>query len=311
MKIYQGLDGNFQIPRPVITAGTFDGVHIGHRKIINRVNELAVENGGESVLLTFEPHPRLVLFPDDNNLRLLSSRDEKLELLEKAGVQHLVIIPFTREFSRLTSLEYVRDILVGKLQMHKLVIGYDHQFGRNREGGIAQLQAYAEEYGYTVEEIPAQDIDQVKVSSTKIRHALQEGDLQTARNFLTYMYPLSGTVVQGDQRGRQIGYPTANIRVDDPLKLVPGDGVYAVYVEWDNKVKEGMLNIGVRPTVDGVRHTIEVNILDWDGDLYGKQLRLRFAGRIRHEQKFSGIDALRAQLAKDAESTRKLLGTMV
>jgi riboflavin kinase/FMN adenylyltransferase len=308
MKIYEGLQHTFQIPHPVLTAGTFDGVHVGHRRIIDRVNEAARQSGGESVLLTFEPHPRLVLFPEDNNLKLLTTREEKIELLEKAGVQNLVILPFTREFSRLTSQEYVRDILAGALHISRLVIGYDHQFGRNREGSIGQLREFAPQFGFEVEEIPAQDVDQVRVSSTKIRHALSDGDIHTANTFLTYPYLLSGNVVHGDKRGRTIGFPTANISVPDPLKLIPADGVYAVYAEVDNKKYEAMLNIGVRPTVDGLHHKIEAHLLDWDGDLYGKDIRVWFKFRIRDEKKFDGIESLKTQLHKDAQEAKQLLG---
>jgi len=311
MKIYEGLDRPLEITHAVITAGTFDGVHVGHRKIISRVNEAAREIGGESVLMTFEPHPRLVLFPDDNGLKLLTTLREKIGLLEKTGLQHLVIIPFTREFSRLTSLDYVRDILVDKLRVRRLVIGYDHQFGRNREGNIAQLREYAPQFDFDVEEIPAQDIEDVKVSSTKIRHALQSGDIRSANTFLTYPYMLTGTVVHGDKRGRTIGFPTANVSVSDSLKLIPANGVYAVYVEADNKKREGMLNIGFRPTVDGLHHMIEAHILDYDGDLYGKEIRIWFKDRIRDERKFDGIDALKNQLAHDAVTAKQLLGSLV
>lgn len=311
MKIYEGLDDDFRIPGAVVTAGTFDGVHVGHRKIINRVKDLAGSVGGESVVVTFEPHPRLVLFPDDNQLRLLSTLDEKKKLLREAGVQHLVVVRFTKEFSRLTARQYIQDILVDKLNMQRLVVGYDHQFGRNREGSIDELRELAPDMGFEVEEIPAQDIDDVRVSSTKIRAALQEGDILTANTYLTYKYGMQGTVVHGDKRGRTIGFPTANIFVDEPLKLVPGDGVYAVLVTVGNKTAEGMLNIGVRPTVDGVKHSVEVHIFGWNEEIYGQQVYIQFADRIRDEMKFAGLEELKNQLKNDAAMAKQLLGNLV
>jgi riboflavin kinase/FMN adenylyltransferase len=306
MKIHQGLDIAIQIPNPIVTTGTFDGVHVGHRKIIQHLRSLARENNGETVLITFEPHPRLVLFPDDNGLVLLSTMDEKKKLLEEAGIDHLIIIPFTKEFSRISSFDWIQ-MLVDKLHLHTLIIGYDHHFGRNREGSIEQLKEYSKELEFNLVEIPAQDIDHIKVSSTKIREALKLGDVRSANNFLQYPYSFTGTVVEGDKRGRTIGYPTANIRIHDPLKLVPADGVYAVNAILDNKSYQGMLNIGLRPTVDGKKHTIEVHIFNLDQDLYGKTITLQLMSRIRNEQKFESIEALKRQLDKDAQDAMKCL----
>src|SRR5688572_10254020 len=233
MKIYQGLDIPIHIPNPIVTTGTFDGVHIGHRKIIQHLRTLAKAMHGETVLITFEPHPRLVLFPEDNNLVLLSTMDEKKKLLEEAGIDHLIIVPFTKEFSRISSYDWIQ-MLVNKINLHTLVIGYDHHFGRNREGSIDQLKEYSKEFEFNLVEIPAPDIDDIKVSSTKIREALKSGDVRSANSFLQYAYSFTGTVVEGDKRGRTIGYPTANLRIGDHLKLIPADGVYAVNAIVDN-----------------------------------------------------------------------------
>lgn len=283
----------------MVTIGTFDGVHIGHQKIIARLKEVATQHGGETVLITLYPHPRMVLFPDDNDLQLLSTQDEKTDLLSKYGIDHLVVIPFSKEFARLTSLEFVRDILVDKIGVKSLVIGYDHHFGRNREGSIEQLRELAPQFHFEVEEIPAQDIDHVNVSSTKIREALLNGEVETAKQYLGHAYSLQGTVVEGNKLGRTIGYPTANIEIGDKHKLIPADGVYAVHVLVGDERFGGMLNIGYRPTVDGKKRTTEVNIFDFERDLYGQQLKIEFEARLRNEQKFNGLDALKEQLAQD------------
>jgi riboflavin kinase/FMN adenylyltransferase len=300
MKIHQGLHHSLHIPNPIVTTGTFDGVHVGHRKIIERLKNLAQDNQGETVVITFEPHPRLVLFPEDSGLVLLSTMEEKQALLREAGIDHLIIVPFTREFSRQSSKEWIYS-LQHHLLLHTLVIGYDHHFGRNREGSIEQLHIFSQELGFQLEEIPAQDIDDIRVSSTKIRQAIGEGDIRSANNFLKSPYSFTGLVVQGDQRGRQIGYPTANLQIHDPLKLIPADGVYAVNVRIDNKMFQGMLNIGVRPTVDGKKHTLEVHIFHLEQNLYGKNITLQLMSRIRSEKKFDSIDALKMQLDQDAQ----------
>jgi riboflavin kinase/FMN adenylyltransferase len=299
LKVFHSIDEFQKIKGAVVTTGTFDGVHVGHRKIINRLNEIARKNGGESVLLTFHPHPRMVLFPDDHGLELITTMDEKIHLLEEAGIQNLIIHPFTRKFSRTTSLEFIREILVEKIGTSILVIGYDHHFGRNREGSFEHLRESGPLYGFEVEEISVHDVDDVAVSSTKIRRALQEGHVETANKYLAHPFQLSGTVIHGDKLGRKIGFPTANIEVSEESKVVPANGVYACYVLLSGKKMKGMLNIGTRPTVDGESRRVEVHILDYDEDFYGDTITLEIMNRIRDEKKFDGILELSARLAID------------
>jgi riboflavin kinase / FMN adenylyltransferase len=308
MKIYHQIDEFTKIKNAVVTTGTFDGVHLGHQQIIRRLRESADKIGGQTVILTFFPHPRMVLFPDHKQL-LLSTPAEKAALLEKAGIDHLIVHPFTREFSLLSSKEFIEKILVEKLGTRKLVIGYDHHFGKNREGSFAHLREFGPVYGFEVEEIPAQEVDHISISSTRIRQALQAGDIETARDYLGYSYPLSGVVVKGRQLGRSIDFPTANIHIAEPFKLVPADGVYSVWVTRNGTSErfKGMLNIGMRPTINGKERTIEVNLVGFDGDLYGETLTLEFVKRLRNEQKFSGLDELKKQLEKDRAQTIEIL----
>lgn len=309
MNVYRHYEDLGSVPYPVVTTGTFDGVHIGHQKIINDLKQRAASAGGETVLLTFFPHPRMVLHPNDHGLQLLSTQEEKIRLLEKAGIDHLIVHPFTRDFSRVTSVEYVRDILVNNLGTKQLVIGYDHHFGRNREGNFEHLVELSPLYGFEVVEISAQDIDDVNVSSTKIRSALLEGDVETANRYLGYQYPLSGIVTHGAGIGRTLGFPTANVHVPDTEKLIPGNGVYAVEVLVDGKEFGGMLNIGVRPTVDNQgKRSIEVHVLNFEGDLYGKRIHMQVKHRLRNEQKFESLDALKDQLGIDRQRALQLLG---
>ncbi len=301
MKIHQGLHTALNIPHPIVTAGTFDGVHAGHGKIIEKLKALAAEHKGETVLITFEPHPRLVLFPEDNGLKLLSTSEERNELLREAGIDHLIIVPFTKDFSRLSSNEWIH-MLVENLLLHTLVIGYDHHFGRNREGSIGQLKQLSKELEFNLVEIPAQDIDDIRVSSTKIRQALMEGDVKSANSCLGHPYSFTGIVVEGNRKGREIGYPTANLEIRNPLKLIPADGVYAVNAVVDNKIHQGMLNIGFRPTVDGKKHAIEVHIFNLEQNLYGTAITIQLMSRIRNEIKFENIDALKSQLDHDAKT---------
>jgi riboflavin kinase/FMN adenylyltransferase len=301
LRVHTDIDHFDPIKKAFLTTGTFDGVHLGHRVILEKIIKQAKAEGGESVLLTFHPHPRLVLFPEDTNLKLLTTQPEKIKLLEEIGLDHLIIQKFTPEFSRMKAYDYVRDILVNKIGVHKLIIGYDHQFGRNREGSIEQLRELTPLFNFSIEEIPAQDIDEVKISSTKIRTALLEGDIQQADRYLGYAYTLSGEVVHGNQLGRTIGFKTANLLVSDQHKLIPADGVYAVKVCIKDKELEGMMNIGRRPTLENPDAGIilEVHIFNFDADLYNKVLRLKFFKRIRDEKKFESIQALKEQLHLD------------
>ena len=306
MKVYSSIEEFETIPFAVATTGTFDGVHLGHKTILNRLIEVAKKSGGESVLLTFNPHPRQVLQPDVD-LKMLNTIEEKIELLEKAGLDHLIIHPFTKEFSRTTTLEYVRNILVQKIGVKRLVIGYDHHFGRNREGSFDRLKEFGPLYGFEVEEIPAMDIDAVAISSTKVRKALEVGDVERAHEFLGYPYSLVGWVSKGDQLGRTIGFPTANLELSNSSKLLPAMGVFAVRIELNGKSYKGMCNIGLRPTVEGSSNRIEVHIFDFNQDIYGQSLRIDFLHRMRSEQKFGNLNELKNQLLIDSKEARNLL----
>ena len=307
MKVYHSIEQFKPVRNPVVTAGTFDGVHLGHRKIINRLKELANEIDGETVILTFFPHPRMVLYPDDHGLQLLSSLDEKVNLLRSAGIDHLIIHPFTQKFSRMSSTEYIRDVLVEALGVKKLVIGYDHHFGRNREGSSRDLEELTNLYHFQVEEISAHDINDINISSTKIRQALEEGEIEAANSFLGYDYFLTGTVVDGDKIGSKIGFPTANIFVEEKYKLIPAGGVYAVKVNVEGDAYRGMLNIGNRPTVNGKKRSIEVHIFDFDQDIYEKPIQVSLVKRIREEKKFEDLDKLKEQLFLDRNRALNIL----
>jgi riboflavin kinase/FMN adenylyltransferase len=301
MKIYHSPGDFTRLPFAVVTSGTFDGVHLGHRKILDRVKEIAARHQGETVVITFWPHPRLVLKPEDQTLKLLNTFEEKAELLKEQGIQHLVRIPFTKEFSQLSSLEFIHRILIDAIGTRKLVIGYDHHFGKNREGSFELLRANAPQLGFDVEEIPAQDIDHVTVSSSKIRRALESGDVTTARHLLGRSYSVTGLVVKGDKLGRVMGYPTANISIESHFKLVPADGIYAVRVLHGDRWYGGMLYIGNRPTVAGIKRSIEVNIFDFDSDIYGETLTVTFERLLRTDSKFSDLEALKQQLHLDKQ----------
>lgn len=309
MKIFQGFDELTKIPNPVLTIGTFDGVHLGHQKIIQQLNEEAEKHGGESVLFTFYPHPRMVLFPDSHGLKLLQTQVEKIEKLERIGLQNVIVHPFTKEFSRLTAIEFVRDFLVNKLNVQTIVIGYDHQFGKNREGSLDLLKELAPIYGFNVIEIAAHDIDDVNVSSTKIRNALKSGNIEVANKFLGEPFELNGTVISGQQIGRSIGYETANIDLGSSLKLIPENGVYLVRVILPSRAEYfGMMNIGTKPTVsEAITPTIEVHILDFSGDLYGKEVQVKVLSRLRDEVKFDNLEELKNQLSKDENTVRDMV----
>jgi len=308
LKVYTSIKEIGQIKDPVVTIGTFDGVHAGHKQIIDRLNKAKQEIGGESFIFTFHPHPRQVLFPDQNDLKLLTLTDEKLSLLEQAGVDHVLVYPFTREFSKLSAHSYVKDILVDAIGVKKLIIGYDHKFGNNREGNIETLKKYAKEYDFVVEEIPAHEIDHINVSSTKIRKALEQGEIEIANNFLGYDYFLSGKVVEGKRLGRTLGYPTANIEVGDKTKLIPQNGIYAVTTIVDGQRYKGMMSIGFNPTTDvDNKIKIEVNIFNFDKEIYGKQIAVHFHKRLRSEEKFNSLEELIKQLERDKEDALAIL----
>lgn len=310
MKVYHSIDSFPTSKCAVVTTGTFDGVHVGHRRILERLKEVANQHGGETVLLTFHPHPRTVLQPD-MELKLLTNLDEKIALLEMAGLDNLIVHPFTLDFSRMSSLEFVRNLIVNSIGAKHLVIGYDHHFGRNREGSFEHLKEFGPVYGFDVEEIPAQDVDDVHVSSTKIRNALNEGDVETAHSYLTYPFHITGWVVKGDQIGKTIGFPTANIEIKDNNKLIPADGVYTVEVvlpQQSGRLLKGMCNIGHRPTVHGTERRIEVNVFDFDEHIYGEKLIVSFRNRIRSEQRFESVEELKSQLHQDELEARRLLG---
>jgi riboflavin kinase/FMN adenylyltransferase len=307
MKIYEGLAGFKPVKNAVVTSGTFDGVHLGHQKILNRIREIARSIQGETVLITFWPHPRLVLHPEEHKLRLLSTFEEKTKLLRQLGIDHLITIPFTQEFSQLTSEEFIRKVLIESLETKKLVIGYDHRFGKNREGSFDYLKANSSEFGFDLEEISRQDVEDIGVSSTKIRKSLESGDVKTAMTYLGRPYELNGIVIKGQQIGRSIGFPTANIHIPNDYKLIPKDGVYAVVASVDGCIYKAMLNIGNRPTVDGTKRTVEAHLFDFQGDLYNKQITVYFREFIREEQKFENLEALKNQLVRDQQTARTLL----
>lgn len=292
----------------MITTGTFDGVHLGHQKILQKLNGIASSCQGESVLFTFFPHPRMVLFPNDHGLKLLNTLEEKKKLLEKSGLDHLVIHPFSQDFSRLTALQYVRDLMVNKLKVHTMVVGYDHHFGRNREGNLTLLKELATTFEFNVEEISALDVEEVNVSSTKIRKAISSGEIHLANEYLGYTYKFKGTVVKGEQRGRQLGFKTANISVLDSLKIIPANGVYAVFVYHNNKRYRGMLNIGFNPTFNNGKEThIEVHILEFEAEIYGEPLEIELIKKLRDEQKFSSLEDLVQQLNRDKRHSIEIL----
>ena len=300
MQVHYNLSDFPNLSFPVVTTGTFDGVHLGHQTIIARLKELSLKFDGQSVVITYHPHPRMVLQPNNTELEFLNTLPEKIARLEQLGVDHLLIIPFDSTFASLTSEDFIRKILVDIVHTRKLVIGYDHHFGKNREGSFDHLVEYGPKYGFDVEEIPAQDIDQVAVSSTKIREALRKGDIQAANRYLGYAYPFNGKVMKGRQLGRKIEFPTANLEIVPNRKLIPANGVYAVNVIVESAIYNGMMNIGFRPTVsDEKLRTIEVHIFDFDNDIYEKEIKVRMITRIRDEIRFNGIDELREQLKKD------------
>ena len=322
MKIHTDLN-NFNVHKPVVTIGTFDGIHKGHYEIISRLIKLTKKVHGESVVFTLWPHPRIVIEPNNTNLRLLNTLDEKIELLEKIGVEHLIVFPFTKEFSQLSSYDFIKDILVNQVGIKFLVFGYDHQFGRNREGKFKNLMEYANLFGFEIEKIDALNVDKINVSSTKIRNALAAGNIDIANKYLGYDYFLKGIVGDGSKIGRSLGFPTANLIVQERYKLIPADGVYAVEVRINNnyykglprkeeRLYRGILNIGIRPTIKDHSEdkSIEVHILDFNKNIYNKEITIIFKKKIRDEQKFDNIELLKKQLLSDKEKAISILAML-
>lgn len=306
MRIFQGFDDLHKIPHPVLTIGTFDGVHLGHQKIINQLNEVAKKTGGESVLFTFYPHPRMVIFPDSHGLQLIQTQEEKQEKLKRIGLQNMIVHPFTPNFSRISAIEFVRDFLVNQLKVKTLIIGYDHHFGKNREGDIELLKELAPVYEFEVIEIDAKEVDEVNVSSTKIRDALKEGDVELANSYLGEEFEINGKVVHGEKIGTKLGFPTANIDIESDIKLIPKQGVYASKTVLQNgETYYSLLSIGERPTVDSSgKLSIETYLLDFDGNLYGDYVKIKLLKYLREEEKFDTLDELIQAMHKDEETLR-------
>lgn len=299
----------FKARNPVVTIGTFDGVHRGHRKVLDQLKSIAHEVGGESVIFTFYPHPRLVVSGNENNLRLLTTLEEKTEQLRLAGIDHLVVYPFSPEFAALTYREFIEQVLVGQMQLHTLVMGHDHRLGRNREGSYENIVALSEKLGFGVQKIDVLVMDDVHISSSKIRQALQDGNIEKVNNYLGYRFTIHGTVAVGNQIGRSIGFPTANIEASDPWKIIPAEGVYAVNARVKGQVYKAMLNIGHRPTINANadHRTIEAHLFDFHDDIYQQEVTLEFFHRVRDEQKFASLEQLKAQLELDKRLVLKLL----
>ena len=309
MKVYYSLEDFNPVDNLVVTIGTFDGVHLGHRKLISRIREVASDIGGETLIITFFPHPRMILYPQEHGVELLNTTQEKSSLLEETGIDHLIIQPFDREFSELSSEDFIRKILVKKLKVRKLIIGYDHRFGKNREGGFEELLKYSEKYGFEVEEIAEEDVNDIAVSSTQVRNALKRGDAEVATSFLGRPYTLTGMVMQGNKIGRTIGFPTANLQIAESYKLIPSEGVYVVEVELMNEIYYGMLSIGRRPTLEhNGKLSIEVYILDFNREIYGSEITLKLLKWIRDDRRFASLDELTKQINNDLIHTLNYLG---
>jgi len=305
--VHYNLHNLGQINNPIITIGSFDGVHIGHKKILKKLTDTAQKEKGESILFSFYPHPRQVIFPDNKSLKFLNTQQEKIELLKTTQIDHLIFFPFTIEFSKISSKEFIRKFLVEKMHIKKIIVGYDYHFGKNREGNYENLSQLGILYGFKVEKIKALNVNKIAVSSTKIRKALSEGNIKLANAFLGYEYSITGTVIKGNRIGRKLGFPTANIEVNDNCKLIPANGVYIAHVNVNKKLYNGMVNIGIRPTLNLKEITIEVNIFDFDADIYNQQITISLVDRIRDEVKFHDLDALKIQLVKDkAEILKKI-----
>lgn len=302
LKIYNSINSFSNKRKTVITIGTFDGVHLGHQKVLSKLKISASEKNAESILLTFFPHPRMVL-QQDLDIKLLNTIEEKKNLISKFGVDNLIIHPFDLDFSRLTAEEFVKNILIDQLNICKIIIGYDHRFGRNRTATITDLIAFGKEYNFDVEQITAKEIDEISISSTKIRNALLEGDIETANNFLGNPYSIDGIIVEGKKIGRTLNFPTANIKVSESYKLIPKNGAYIVSIEISDKEYFGMMNIGTNPTVSEGEQSIEVHIFDFNETIYGKNVKVNLLERIRDEKKYDSLDDLKEQLILDKKTS--------
>ncbi|HEV7780067.1 MAG TPA: bifunctional riboflavin kinase/FAD synthetase [Chitinophagaceae bacterium] len=301
MQVHRDIDMLPVFRNAVITIGTFDGVHMGHRQVIDKLKAEARDVDGESVIITFHPHPRKVVSSTILGIRLINTLDEKIQLLEQLGVDHVVVVPFTDAFANQPAEEYMKDFLIGKFHPHTIIIGYDHHFGRDRQGNYRLLERNAVHYGYQLKEIPKHILENISISSTNIREAILHNDIGTAGKLLGYDFFFSGIVVHGDKLGRQLGYPTANLKMTDEEKIVPGNGIYAVYAQpegYPEKLK-GMMSIGFRPTVDGRKRVIEVNIFDFNKEIYDQSLKVYVKKYLREEIKFDGLEALVKQIDQD------------
>jgi riboflavin kinase/FMN adenylyltransferase len=307
LKIYQNINNFPKSEFAVVTVGTFDGLHLGHQKIVYRMKELAKENNGETILVTFDPHPRLVVNSNSYEIKFINTQKRKFELLNNMGIDKLIIIPFTKEFAKTSSEDFIKNYLIEKIGTRKLIVGYDHHFGRNREGNYKKLYQLGEKYGFEVEEISAQFINDSAVSSTKIRNALMDGDVKLANKMLGYTYSITGVVVEGNKIGRTIGFPTANIEIEDKYKLIAAGGVYACKVDIGGEEFSGMGNIGTRPTVGINGLVTEVHVFDFDKDIYDQEITIYFIDRIRDEKKFNDLEELKSQLELDKIHVKKLL----
>tara|TARA_Y100000385_G_scaffold253980_1_gene278494 strand:+ start:324 stop:1250 length:927 start_codon:yes stop_codon:yes gene_type:complete len=305
MRVFKNLEELPKFKNTVITIGTFDGVHKGHQKILKRITDIAQSRNGESILITFNPHPRFVLQPGNKDLKLLNTLDEKIRLLENFGLDNLVVAPFSKDFSQMPALAYIKDFLVENFHPNTIVIGYDHHFGINRSGDINLLKEYQKVFQFQVEQISKETIEDIAISSTKIRKALLAGDIETGGHLLGYPYQLSGYVIKGEQIGRTLGFPTANIQLTVNYKLIPKTGVFAVMIHVQGKNYKGMLNIGFRPTVEGNSKTIEVNIFDFNKDIYGEEISITLVKRLRDEKKFKSLEALKKQITSDKKEALK------
>ena len=309
LKIFHSINDFSSPKKTILTLGTFDGVHIGHKKILEKITQNTENEKYESLVLTFFPHPRMIL-QEESAIKLLNTITEKIDLLEKTGIENLVIHPFDESFSRLTAEEFVREILVEQFHIQKIIIGHDHRFGRNRTANIDDLIDFGKKYGFEVEQISAQEINEISVSSTKIRNALEEGDIVLANKYLGYDYFLTGTIIKGKQLGRTIGFPTANLKIEENYKLIPRNGVYIVSSIINNKTVFGMMNIGFNPTVNGENQTIEIHFFDFEADLYHQKITVSLLHRIRSEQKFDSVVLLKEQLEKDRNYAKAFLNKL-